>query len=350
MLKIYYPKAHYNPNARQQLFPLLKPFIKNADFTNEQRVEVYGISSQDVSVETNLNQANVAILTMSWNYYYLNNKLAEAHAFIEKAQASNIPIWITMQGDLGLPIPSMEHVIVFRASGYKSKLPDTHKGLPIFINDPLKTYYKTTTPFPTTYQNKPLVGFCGQATTRQAVRLKEVLNVWRRNILFRLGKTPFLPEQVMSTSYLRGSMLDKLSKAPTIEDTFILRKKYRAGAQTQETRYATTMAFYNNIKDTNYVLCVRGAGNFSVRFYETLAMGRIPVYIHTDGLLPLEHKIPWKKHVVWVDYKERHLVVQKVAAFHEQLSPKAFKDLCMANRALWEDLLTLNGFFKQQSF
>lgn len=105
------------------------------------------------------------------------------------------------------------------------------------------------------------------------------------------------------------------------------------------------MEFYNNLRDSDYVVCIRGAGNFSVRFYEALAMGRIPIFINTDCALPFDKEINWKKHVVWVEYKERNQVAQKVKKFHEELSGEDFIDLQQTNRNLWETKLTLSGFF-----
>ena len=99
--------------------------------------------------------------------------------------------------------------------------------------------------------------------------------------------------------------------------------------------------------DSDYVVCVRGAGNFSIRFYEALAMGRIPVFINTDCALPFDDELDWKKHVVWVEFKERHKVAEKVANFHRAISEKDFIDLQLANRKLWEERLTLGGFFKE---
>ena len=126
---------------------------------------------------------------------------------------------------------------------------------------------------------------------------------------------------------------------------FILRKKYRAGITTNKHTHKTTLEFYDNLKNSDYVVCVRGAGNFSIRFYEALAMGRIPVFINTDCALPFDNEIDWKKHVVWVEYNERHEVAEKVADFHRVLSEKDFIDLQLANRKLWEERLTLRGFF-----
>ena len=52
--------------------------------------------------------------------------------------------------------------------------------------------------------------------------------------------------------------------------------------------------YYQNIDNTDYTLCIRGTGNFSVQFYQTLALGRIPIFINTDCILPFEKEINWK--------------------------------------------------------
>ena len=125
-----------------------------------------------------------------------------------------------------------------------------------------------------------------------------------------------------------------------------MRKKYRAGVTANKDTHKTTIEFYGNLKDSDYVVCVRGAGNFSVRFYESLAMGRIPIFINTDSPLPLDDRIDWKKQVVWIDYKERHQVAEKVKQFHSALSKEDFIDLQHSNRILWKEKLTMGGFFK----
>ena len=70
------------------------------------------------------------------------------------------------------------------------------------------------------------------------------------------------------------------------------------------------------------------------------------MFINTDCSLPLDEVIPWKEHVVWVEYRERHRVAQKVTEFHQALSETDFIALQQANRNLWKDYLTLGGFFK----
>jgi hypothetical protein len=135
-----------------------------------------------------------------------------------------------------------------------------------------------------------------------------------------------------------------------VDTNFILRKKYRAGVTEKKDTHQTTLEFYDNLRDSDYVVCVRGAGNFSVRFYETLAMGRIPILIDTECALPLEDKLNWQNHIVRVPYSERHRATEKVSQFHHSLSESDFLALQQANRDLWCERLTLQGFFKSFLF
>ena len=133
-----------------------------------------------------------------------------------------------------------------------------------------------------------------------------------------------------------------------IETNFIFRKKYFGGALTDQEKTAITRAFYDNLQASQYVLCFRGAGNFSVRLYETLAMGRIPVFINTDCLVPLVDKLEWRNHVIWIEYNERHKINDKIHEFHSKMNPQQFENLQIENRKLWEKNLTLGGFFRTQ--
>jgi hypothetical protein len=53
--------------------------------------------------------------------------------------------------------------------------------------------------------------------------------------------------------------------------------------------------FNNNIKNSEFTFCPRGNGNFSIRFYEALKSGRIPIILNTDNELPFEKYIDWNK-------------------------------------------------------
>lgn len=60
--------------------------------------------------------------------------------------------------------------------------------------------------------------------------------------------------------------------------------------------------YQNHMLRNTYVLCPRGYENFSFRFYETLAYGRIPVLIDTDTVLP--PNVNWDELCVRVPYEK----------------------------------------------
>ena len=102
--------------------------------------------------------------------------------------------------------------------------------------------------------------------------------------------------------------------------------------------------FFSNIYDNDYTLCIRGNGNWSYRFYQTLACGRIPIFVDTDCVLPLSTHIDWKKYCVWIDRSDLKQIGEAVTDFHASLSESDFMDLQMSCRALWEEHFTPKGF------
>ena len=76
---------------------------------------------------------------------------------------------------------------------------------------------------------------------------------------------------------------------------------------------------------------MRGAGNFSVRFYETLMMGRIPLLIDTDIRLPLSDEINWDNHCVIATPQN---CIEKLIHFHNSKSEYELIKIQRENREL----------------
>ena len=144
---------------------------------------------------------------------------------------------------------------------------------------------------------------------------------------------------------LRQRVLELLRQSPHMETDFIPRTQYKAGAQTPEQEAQSRREFFENIRDTDYTVCVRGGGNFSVRLYETLAMGRIPILVDTDSLLPYADDRRWRECCVYVRQDELPHIAEKVLAFHAALSEEAFLETQRQARRFWEERLSFNGFF-----
>jgi hypothetical protein len=62
--------------------------------------------------------------------------------------------------------------------------------------------------------------------------------------------------------------------------------------------------YEENILSSHFTICNRGAGNFDIRFYQTIALGRIPILLNTDTILPFEDEINWNEIIIMKDTEE----------------------------------------------
>ena len=62
--------------------------------------------------------------------------------------------------------------------------------------------------------------------------------------------------------------------------------------------------FEDNMNDNLFTLCYRGRGNFSVRFYETLMRGRIPIQINSSSIFPYEDEIDYSDVGIFIEEED----------------------------------------------
>ena len=333
MLKLYTDINLLNEKNRSYMFPLLfdLQFSRNNFYTPY------------YNLEDNIEEADIAILPLEYGFMLKNyNKYVDL--FFNKAKSFNKPIWIYSGGDYGISIEE-KGVYNFRLGGFKSKLNKRTIILPSFVTDPynnnLKGNFLTIKKEPV-----PKIGFVGHAKESIIKYIKEFVIFLGIN-LKRLFKIEYADYQSFYPSSIkRAKYLKYLQSSSIIHTNFIFRDKYRAGIKVEEDKANTTKEFFKNIFENPYTFCVRGGGNFSVRFYETLAVGRIPVLLDTDCLLPLDGKINWQKHCLIVDENKYRSIAQEIVDFHNDLSDTAFLKLQESNRELWKDFLTRHSFFK----
>ncbi len=145
--------------------------------------------------------------------------------------------------------------------------------------------------------------------------------------------------------------LRALQRTRGLRTNFLVRQMYRAGMRGRFHHFAKgefkpRAQFWDNIFSNDYTLCLRGAGNFSYRLYEVLASARIPLFINTNCVLPLQDEIDWKRHCVWVEEDQIDSAGKILQDFHSRLTPEEFRNLQLANRRLWEEKLSPLGFWK----
>ncbi len=344
-MKIYTKLDNYQRSDRGQLMDILKPFVGKENQTLEWLKETYGDFVDEIELCDRIQDADLAVLPYTWNYYEYSGKQAQAIQFCEIAHQNHLPVISSTGGDYGFT-PHDAEAWVVRPSGYKSKQRKKQIANPVFIRDPLNEYYNKELSL-IDMDAKPLVGFCGQSHNSIKKNSVDLLHTAHRNLKYTLKQSRQEPQWLYPTSYFRHRVLSLLEKSQLVETNFVKRLQYRAGASNEEQRRQTAIDFYNNMRNTAYTVCIRGVGNFSVRLYETLAMGRIPLFVNTDCVLPFDKEINWKNHVVWVEYKDLRHIGELLADFHNELHPDDFKQMQLNNRRLWENYLTFGSFHKK---
>ena len=142
------------------------------------------------------------------------------------------------------------------------------------------------------------------------------------------------------TMHGRNKYLSLLSDSD-VKTNFIVRKGFWApGIDKRIAR----KEYFENIETNIFTFCYRGGGNFSYRFYETLSMGRIPVLLDTDSVIPFIDTTKTTENCIIV--KSPYDVEQEIMNFCNTYDINKIQRI---NRKLWEDYLSPLGFVKQLS-
>jgi hypothetical protein len=345
-LKIYIAHKNIPIQNKKSLFILTRPFLKG----NEWQFYQLEFEKNNFQYELDIKKADIILLPFSINFYFKTEKKELLKEINTICKLQNCKAYAYISGDFGIKFPEFSNIIYLRQGGFKSQLSNKNKGFIVGLSDHFQRLYQKETITPTLKNEVPIIGFCGHATLSVSKRLKEIVKCLIENGK-RFLKNPLnkVYEPLFSSAYERAKLLTYFEDSNKIQANFIYRENYRGGAITEDERAATTLEYYNNILTSDYVLCVRGAGNFSVRFYETLMMGKIPVFVNTDCLLPFNDEINWKNHVVWIEWKDRKSIAQIVADFHANLSTDEFVHLQINNRKLWKETLSIEGMLEMIS-
>lgn len=331
MLKIYTDYSFLSEKYRRQLFPLLFDVF----FLKSKKILDYYQLVKDI------NECDIVVFPIDYSQF---EKHRQAHEQLkDEAVKFCKPIWIYTGGDYGYTLKET-NVYVFRFGGFKSKLPVNTFILPAFISDP---YAKLKLPFKTiTKTEQPMLGFVGHANFGIIKFLNELALHYKIKVLNYLNKRKVDSQLFYPSSIKRYRYLKELESFKAITTHFIYRSKYRSGVKTKLEKEKTTQEFYENMYNNPYVVCLRGVGNFSVRFFETLAVGRIPILINTDCKLPLENIIDWTKHCLIINNNTRGRALgQQILDYHNSMSLTDFNDIQHRNRLLWQDSLERQSYF-----
>jgi hypothetical protein len=310
------------------------------------RFDQYAAAGRSLFEMTSLAEADIAVLPIPWELATENeHAMKQAILFADHARQAGKMVVIFFCSDSDEEVP-IGNSLVFRTSFYRSRRKANEFAMPAWSEDFVEKYLDGRLPV-RLERRRPVVGFCGFAPLKASFK-KKVKNIVRRG-----ASLVGLRKESVSNSGLviRAKALEALSRSPLVETNFIIREHFLGGTLLPDRRedialkHRVRQEYVQNIVDSDYILCARGAGNFSYRLFETLCCGRIPVFVDTDCVLPYYFDVEWGRYCVWVGESELPLIAEKVAEFHAKFSSQDLRDLQHECRALWEQRLSPTGFF-----
>ncbi len=272
----------------------------------------------------------------------------EIEATITALRPRPCVVWVNGDRELDLRGDSIVQV---QACGRRSVEHPVRDYLvfPTFLGDELANHFGgelTLRP----WSPEPSVGFCGQggrSPRAEAALLARKLQQRGR----RLARRDLAhPEPLASHLALRRRVLDRLASTPGVRTDFVIHDRYRAGvtdaAALADPLHDSKRRFFENVRGTDYTVCVRGGGNFSNRLYEVLCMGRIPIIVDSDMRLPYEDEVDWPSMGVWVPADDVEAIGRRVLEFHRTLGPEGFTALQQRSRAWWLERANHEAFLR----
>ena len=264
---------------------------------------------------------------------YMETMLATA-ARLEKK------LLVVLYGDSD-EIVDLPNTVVLRTSQYSYHKRQNDIMMPAYAEDllggqPFIARQKT---------QRPTVGFCGWSKPRD---LKNLVGTFVKNaaVELRALSNPSLRSELKGIT-LRSRAMQALRDTDGIVCNFIERSSYSGHKNT--IRLDPTQArseFIANMEGSDFVLCAKGDGNFSYRFYETLSMGRIPLLLDTHCCLPLEHRIDYSAFVCRVPLTDLRNIGTRIREWYDACSPEEWMKRQQLARDAFEKQLYAPAFFK----
>ena len=330
MIKVHFP---FLKNERPSDFAaaVIGEGSKNNDLWGKRFNDLY-TNAQKYFCSVSAEEAEIYVYPYR---YELNENTIEA---AQDATKRGLECIFFTHGD-DATVPDVPFGRLYRHSIFSDKRGRNEYAMPAFADDILdnlpssipsgliETRKKT---------EKPVVGFRGY-----------VGNPFLRTAIRILGR-----HEKAAGLTLRNQLLKNLSSDPTVGTSFEKLNHFSGGNKGithQDLSIAEKIRsdYIKNILASDYTLCVRGAGNFSYRFYEVLSAGRIPLFVNTECVFPFEDEIDWQKHCVWIESDDISNISKQLMSFHEGISDPEFLHLQVNNRKLWEECLTPLGFYRR---
>jgi hypothetical protein len=274
------------------------------------------------------------------NYFAIEHDtayIAEAGAYAKQIGAK---LLVFAYGDNAEPIV-IDNAIIIRSSAYSSRLRPNEIIMPAFVEDigeEFGVHIREKTDV------VPTIGFAGWVRFNDwKQEFKYQVKIWCSKLtIWFLGA----PRPSLQGLYYRRRAIAVINRAKRVTGRFIMRGSYSGSAKTVEADPSVIrQQFIESITKADFSLVVRGDGNFSLRFFEVLSLGRIPVFVDTDTPLPRAAEIEYDSFMIRVPHDKLSQLDKIVGDFWETCTPKQYHVMQQKARQAFATKLRADRFY-----
>ena len=321
------------------LYPFWGTIHKKETPYNEKTVSDHGFDKRYATLVSSIDESEYVLVPH--DYWHIKEKHPELlHRIVEKAQAHEKPLLIDASGDRHGEV-KIPHSRVLRINQYRFDLPAHEITMPIPCEDLLESYAGGL--FVEREKREiPSVGFVGWGSVHFKQRVRTFIKEIPLRILILLKSHYKVYKKGV---FWREKAINIMQASSLVDSQFIIRSSYSGHTNTLKgDPQKNRQEFVANILNSDYTLIIRGDANAATRFYETLSLGRIPLFLDTACVLPLEDVIDYKEFCVFVDYSDIHDLPKILADFHYSLSTEQFIAMQRKARYVFEHYLRYDSF------
>ena len=341
-IKLYVNKNTIMPKLSYTalLFPFLGIILnKNIPYAN--KTWKYGFNHQYFKLIFSVSEADYIL--MPHEYWKLKKKNPNIiSAIISEAKTHGKPILVDASYDVAGKV-KVPNARILRINQYRFNLPKDEITVPVPCEDLFESYCGGELLL-REKKEIPIIGFVGWGKLSFKQRMRTIARELPVRIFSIFNKKY---KTYRKGVFWRERAIKVFNISKKVQTNFIIRSSYSGHINTligdpEKNR----REFVENILNSDYTLIVRGDANAATRFYETLSLGRIPVFIDTACVLPLEDKIDYKEFCVFIDYTDIDKAPDILADFHRNIAPEQFIAMQKKARYIFRHYLRYDAFSK----
>src|SRR3989344_1823904 len=307
--------------------PLLFPFWGNPnDESSLFAKEMFDSYSFDTSVYTitdDIAKADLVLPPYRHNWFLRHDKQLWEEC-VRTAQKAGLPLLIDGVGDIEYPVATA-NCYILRIGGYRFLKEKGSIQIPVAADDLLERCCAGVLSVRKKREGKPIISFAGWA--------KQTPIQWLRTAVKEL---PIRARGIFDSRYRamkkgvlwRAQAIDILKCSPLVELNLKQRRSFSGSAKTAETDMRLLrQEFVDTILHSDYALDVRGDPNTSMRLFEILSLGRIPVIVDTERRFPFSDVVNYRDFCLLVDFRDIKNLPERIAEFHKKISPEKFAEM-----------------------